>query len=143
MTEAFSELIADKMAQNDRVLALLGIEVEEVKAGFARLSMTISEQMLNGFGIAHGGITFTLADTAFAYACNSRNRLTVAANCQVKFTKMVHQGDKLTAIATERSLDDRKGIYDVRVEDQDGEVVAIFEGTSHGLDQRVVPELGV
>ena len=143
MTKAFSELIADKMAQNDRVLTLLGIEVEEVRAGFAKLSMTISEHMLNGFGIAHGGMTFTLADTAFAYACNSRNRLTVAAHCQVKFTKMVHRGDRLTAIATERSLDDRIGIYDVSVENQDGEVVAIFEGTSHGLDQRVVPELGV
>jgi len=143
MTKALSELIADKMAQNDHVLSLLGIEVEEVRTGFAKLSMTISEKMLNGFGIAHGGITFTLADTAFAYACNSRNRLTVAANCQVKFIKMVHQGDKLTATATERSLDDRTGIYDVSVEDQDGEVVAIFKGTSHGLDQRVVPELGV
>jgi len=137
MPKALPERVAKKMIEQDRVLSLLDIEIEEVDAGFAKASMKITKEMLNGFNIAHGGMTFSLADTAFAYACNSRNQLTVAAFAKIKFVKMVRLGDKLTATAEERSLNGKKGIYDVRVENQNGELVAAFEGKSHALDEKV------
>ncbi len=137
MPKALSERVAKKMIEHDRVLSLLDIEIEQVDVGYARASMKITTEMLNGFNIAHGGMTFSLADTAFAYACNSRNQLTVAASAKVKFVKMVRVGDKITATANERSINGKKGIYDVRVENQNGELVAIFEGKSHALDEKV------
>jgi acyl-CoA thioesterase len=143
MNKALAELVAEEMEKNDRVLALLGIKIVRVSAGQAELSMNVKSEMLNGFSIAHGGITFTLADTAFAYACNSHNRLTVARRCEIKFRKMVHVGDSLTAVAIERSLHGKAGIYDVKVTNQDKEEVATFIGESHTLDQEVSPELGV
>src|SRR5271170_3699782 len=115
MNKALADLVAEVMEKNDRVLSLLGIKILRVAAGRAELSMTVKSEMLNGFSIAHGGITFTLADTAFAYACNSHNKLTVARRCEIKFRKMVHVGDVLTAIAVERSLHGKAGIYDVKV----------------------------
>jgi acyl-CoA thioesterase len=142
MNKALADMVAEVMAKNDRVLSLLGIKILRVAAGRAELSMTVKSEMLNGFSIAHGGITFTLADTAFAYACNSHNRLTVARRCEIKFRKMVYAGDVLTAVAAERTLDSKAGIYDVRVTNQDNEEVATFVGESHTLDQEVSPELG-
>jgi len=142
MNKALADLVAEVMEKNDRVLSLLGIKILRVAAGSAELSMTVKNEMLNGFSIAHGGITFTLADTAFAYACNSHNKLTVARRCEIKFRKMVHVGDVLTAIAVERTLDGRSGVYDVKVTNQDNEEVASFVGESHTLDQEVSPELG-
>ena len=137
MTKPLAQMVAKKMIEHDRVLSLLDIDIEHVETGYARASMRISSEMLNGFSIAHGGITFSLADTAFAYACNSRNQLTVAASAKVKFLKMVRQGDTLTATASERVVNGKKGIYDVRVENQKGELVALFEGKSHALDEKV------
>jgi len=143
MNKALADLVAEVMEKNDRVLSLLGIKILRVTAGHAELTMKVKSEMLNGFSIAHGGITFTLADTAFAYACNSHNKLTVARRCEIKFRKMVHVGDVLTAVAVERSLHGKAGIYDVRVTNQDNEEVASFVGESHTLDQEVSPELGV
>jgi acyl-CoA thioesterase len=143
MNKALADFVAEEMAKNDRVLSFLGIKIVQVKAGYAELSMVVKNEMLNGFAIAHGGMTFTLADTAFAYACNSRNRLTVARRCEIKFRKMVYAGDHLIAIATERELSGKSGIYDVIVTNQNGEEVATFVGESHTLDQEVSPELGV
>jgi acyl-CoA thioesterase len=143
MNKALADLVAEVMEKNDRVLSLLGIKIVRVTAGRAELTMKVKSEMLNGFSIAHGGITFTLADTAFAYACNSHNKLTVARRCEIKFRKMVHVGDLLTAVAVERSLHGKAGIYDVRVTNQDNEEVASFVGESHTLDQEVSPELGV
>jgi len=139
MNKALADLVAEEMEKNDRVLALLGMKIVSVSTGKATLTMTVKNEMLNGFSIAHGGITFTLADTAFAYACNSRNRLTVARGGEIKFRKMVHAGDVLTAVCTERESNGKNGIYDVIVTNQDNEEIATFVGESHTLDQEVLP----
>jgi acyl-CoA thioesterase len=143
MNSALAELVAVEMEKNDRVLSLLGIKVLKVETGRAELTMKVTNDMVNGFGIAHGGITFTLADTAFAYACNSRNRLTVAASCEIKFLHMVHPGDSLTAIATERNYDGKVGTYDVTVTNQNNAEVATFVGQSRTLNEQVVPDLAI
>jgi acyl-CoA thioesterase len=143
MNSALAELVAVEMEKNDRVLSLLGIKVLKVETGRAELTMKVTNDMVNGFGIAHGGITFTLADTAFAYACNSRNRLTVAASCEIKFLHMVHPGDSLIAIATERNYDGKVGTYDVTVTNQNNAEVATFVGQSRTLNEQVVPDLAI
>jgi len=143
MNSALAELVAAEMEKNDRVLSLLGIKVLKVKTGHAELTMKVTNDMLNGFGIAHGGIMFTLADTAFAFACNSRNRLTVAAGCEIKFLQMVHPGDSLTAVATERDYNGKVGTYDVKITNQNDAEVATFIGQSRTLNELVAPELGI
>jgi acyl-CoA thioesterase len=135
--KTLAQKVAEYMAGEDRVLRALNICLEEVDVGYARMTLKISKDMLNGFGIGHGGITFTLADTAFAFACNSRNRLAVAASCTIKFKKMVYEGDVLTATAIERSLADRSGLYDVTITNQEKDIVATFEGCSRTAHRRV------
>jgi acyl-CoA thioesterase len=107
----------------------LGMRLVEVGPGTATLEMAVREDMVNGHGIGHGGFTFTLADSAFAFACNSYNRRTVAHTCQVTYLRPTRLGDLLTATATERSREGRDGVYDVVVHNADG-VVAEFVGTS-------------
>lgn len=121
------------MYARDGASRWLGIELEEVRPGYARLSMQIVDSMLNGHDVAHGGLIFTLADTAFAYACNSRNERNVALNAAISFTSAAQSGDKLIAIATERSRAGRTGVYDVDVRDSRGETIALFRGTSYRI----------
>ncbi len=106
------------------------MEMEEVRLGYARLSMTVREDMTNGQNIAHGGFIFTLADSAFAFSCNGRNQFTVAQHCAVTFLAPGFAGDRLTAISQERHFAGRSGIYDVTVTNQDGTVIAEFRGHS-------------
>lgn len=108
----------------------LGIAIEEIRAGYARLSMTLTETMLNGYAIAHGGMLFALADTAFAVACNSYDQMTVAAGCDISFLQPGRAGDRLTAEAVERSRVGRSGLYDVTVRRSDGAVLAEMRGRS-------------
>ena len=121
------------MYARDAVARWLGIELEDVRPGYARLSMQITESMVNGHDVAHGGLIFTLADTAFAYACNSRNERNVALNAAISFTAAARAGDKLVAIATERSRAGRTGVYDVEVRDPRDETIALFRGTSYRI----------
>jgi acyl-CoA thioesterase len=107
----------------------LGMRIVEVGPGTATLEMTVREDMVNGHGIGHGGFTFTLADSAFAFACNSYNRSTVAHRCEVTFLAPTRLGDVLTATAVERQREGRDGTYDVTVRNADG-VVARFVGNS-------------
>jgi acyl-CoA thioesterase len=93
--------------------------------------MTVRASMLNGFAICHGGYIFTLADTAFAFACNAHDNLTVAAAANIEFLRPVHEQDRLTAVASERHRAGRSGIYDVEVRSQDGALVALFRGRAH------------
>jgi acyl-CoA thioesterase len=99
--------------------------------------MQIQKEMLNGHGICHGGVTFSLADTAFAYACNSHNRKTVALNCLISFSRAANEGDELTAVAKEQALGKTTGTYDVTVTNQNAEVVALFRGASYSTKQEV------
>lgn len=124
---------ADAMWAEDQASQGLGMTVERVTPGEAVLSMTIRPDMTNGHGICHGGFIFTLADSAFAFACNTYNQRTVAQHCAVTFLQPGRRGDRLTAHAVERSRTGRSGIYDVTVRDSRGEVVAEFRGHSRTI----------
>src|SRR4051795_5608511 len=123
---------ADAMWAGDRASQALGMALESVGPGSATLSMTVRDDMVNGHAIGHGGLTFTLADSAFAFACNSYNRVTVAAGAEVRFRRPTRLGDRLVATATERERHGRDGLYDVLVTVSD-EVVAVFTGRSKEL----------
>ena len=118
---------ADAMWAGDRASRDLGMSLDIVGPGTATVSMTLTATMVNGHAIGHGGFTFTVADSAFAFACNSYNRSTVAAGAEIRFRRPTHLGDRLIASATEREREGRDGVYDVLVTVGD-EVVAIFVG---------------
>ena len=131
--QKLAKAAAEAMWAGDRASKLLRMKVEEVRPGYARLSMRITRDMLNGYDTCHGGVIFTLADSAFGYACNSHNQLSVAASCSIDFLAPARAGDVLTATAVELARAGRAGVYDIRVEKQDGAVVATFHGRSTTL----------
>jgi acyl-CoA thioesterase len=120
---------AEAMWADDRASRALGMSLDDVGPGTATVSMTLREDMVNGHAIGHGGLTFTLADSAFAFACNSYNRATVAAAAEIRFRRPTRLSDRLVATATEREREGRDGVYDVVVTVGD-EVVASFIGRS-------------
>jgi acyl-CoA thioesterase len=119
----------------------MGMELVSCEPGRAVMRMTVRESMLNGHDICHGGLIFTLADSTFAFACNSRNNVTVAAGCSIEFLKPVQQGDVLTCEGVEKLLQGRHGIYDMTVTNQAGETVAMFRGKSTQIKGNVVAGL--
>ena len=110
-----------------------GIEIEEASEGYARIRMRLRADMLNGHRIAHGGMVFALADTAFAYACNSRNLRTVAAQASIVFLDAAREGELLTAQAREEALAGRSGVYNATVRGEDGRTIATFQGLSRSI----------
>ncbi len=142
MSEAKARELAERVAQAlytvDKTSQALGIRIIEVRPGHARLSMVVREDMVNGHRICHGGMVFTLADSAFAFACNSYNENTVAATASIDFLAPSRLGDELTATATEVWRSRRNGIYEVTVTNQDGARVALFRGRSARIDGHVV-----
>ena len=130
--------VRDEMLVNDRVLRTLGIQVGEVGPGRAVVTMTVRADMLNGFAICHGGLVATLADTAFAYACNSYDELTVAAGFSMELLAPSHEGDVLTAVAIEQSKSGRMGVYDIEVNNQQQQCVALFRWRSYTMKGRPV-----
>jgi acyl-CoA thioesterase len=128
------------MYASDRASQKLGMQILEVRPGYARLTMTVGQDMVNGHQICHGGLIFTLADSTFAFACNTYNAVTVAAGATVEFLLPVRLGDVLVATAEERSRSRRTGVYDVSVHNQHGECVALFRGRSHQIGGAVVRE---
>ncbi|HTX02144.1 MAG TPA: hydroxyphenylacetyl-CoA thioesterase PaaI [Candidatus Acidoferrales bacterium] len=127
------------MYARDAAARTLGITIEEVRPGYARLSMVAARSMLNGHDVVHGGFIFALADTAFAYACNSRNEANVALNAAISFTAPGRADQRLVAVAQERSSAGRTGIYDVEVQDETGGAIAFFRGTSYRIGGAVIP----
>ena len=127
---------ADQMWADDKASRALGMALEEIAAGRARMSMLVAEHMTNGHGMCHGGFIFTLADSAFAFACNSRNERAVAAQGSISFLAPAQQGEKLVAHAEERYLLGRGGIYDVTVTGDEGRVIAEFRGHSRLLGRK-------
>jgi len=115
-----------------------GVEIEEAREGYARIRMTLRGDMLNGHGIAHGGMVFALADTAFAYVCNGRNLRSVAAQASITFLDQAKEGEVLIAEAEERALVGRSGVTHVSVRTQDGRAIAEFAGFSRSLGGEVV-----
>jgi acyl-CoA thioesterase len=128
--EETAAAVGEAMYERDRASQTLGMVLEEVRPGYARVRMTVRAEMLNGHGTCHGGLVFTLADSAFAFACNSRDVLTVAAGCSIEFLAPAREGDELVAEARERSLQGRTGVYDVDVTRAGGDLVATFRGRS-------------
>ncbi len=128
--QKLAEACAAAMWADDRASQRLGMSLDAVGPGTAALSMTVTEAMTNGHGMGHGGYIFTLADSAFAFACNGYDQRTVAQHCTISFLAPVALGDRLTATAQERHREGRNGIYDVTVANQRGEPVAEFRGWS-------------
>lgn len=128
-----AELVRDAMLRNDRATRSLGMQVVDISPGCATVTMQVREDMLNGHDTCHGGLITTLADSAFAFACNSYNELTVAASIAVDFIAPARQGDLLSAQAHEVSKAGRTGVYDCNVTNQRGERIAVFRGRSHTI----------
>jgi acyl-CoA thioesterase len=121
--------IVNQMFQQDGFSQWLGISVDQVDAGSSKLTMVIKDEMLNGFGVAHGGITYSLADSALAFASNTRGQHALSIETSISHTRAVRTGDLLTAVAKEEHLSSRLGIYSIEVTNQNEEVVALFKGT--------------
>ena len=133
--QQIAEQVAQTMLANDQASKNLGISILTTGVGNSLIAMTVSEKMLNGHKICHGGIIFTLADCAFAFACNSYNKTAVAASANINFIRPAHLGDQLTATATEIDKTGRNGIYDIIVANQNDETVAHFRGLSRVISK--------
>ena len=129
---------ANAMWSRDHAAQALGMVIADVKPGTARLTMLVSQNMVNGHAICHGGMLFTLADTAFAYACNSYNHNTVASACNIDFLAPAYVGDTLVAEALERSQSGRTGVYDVTISTSAGKTLALFRGKSYRIQGEVI-----
>jgi acyl-CoA thioesterase len=125
------------MYANDRASQGLGMRLVEIRPGYAKLSMVVREDMLNGHSSCHGGFIFSLADSAFAFSCNSHGGVVVASAASIDFLAPAQGGDELTAVGIERWRSRRSGIYEITVTNQRGETVALFRGRSHQVREHV------
>jgi len=125
------------MLKADRFTEWMGLKIDEINLGYCKLHYTIREEMLNGFDQVHGGILFSAADSAFAFACNSHGRITVALDVSITFTRPARAGDLLTVEAREIHLSNKTGVYDIRTTDKDQNLVCLFKGTSYRTSQLV------
>ncbi|MDD2808269.1 hydroxyphenylacetyl-CoA thioesterase PaaI [Rhodoferax sp.] len=139
--QALADAVTQAMWSRDRATQGLGIKVLSVKPGYAMFAMTVRGDMVNGHHICHGGFIFTLADSTFAFACNSYNQNTVASSCNIDFLAPAHEGDVLEAEAVERSLSGRTGVYDITVRTRNGKTVALFRGKSYRIKGEVIAGL--
>ncbi|MDM7456221.1 MAG: hydroxyphenylacetyl-CoA thioesterase PaaI [Tepidimonas sp.] len=139
--QALAEAVGAAMWSRDHATQALGMRLDAIAPGRAVLSMPVRRDMVNGHAICHGGLIFTLADSAFAYACNSYNHNTVASACHIDFLAPAREGEVLEAEAIERSLTGRTGVYDVTVRVRGGRTVALFRGKSHRLGGEVIAGL--
>jgi acyl-CoA thioesterase len=141
-SQRLAELCGAALYARDPAARALGIEIRSIGAGTARLAMRVRPDMLNGHALCHGGLIFTLADTAFAYACNSYNENSLAASASIEFLAPANVGDELTAEAREQIRVRRHGIYDVEVSNQDGIRIAMFRGRSVKVEGAVLETSG-
>lgn len=137
--QTLAQATAQYMYAQDNATQGLGITLVEIHPGHARMQMTVRSDMLNGHGMCHGGFIFTLADSSFAFACNSYNVQTVAAGCSIEFLAPAFEGEVLTASAVEQSKSGKTGIYDVVVSNGEGKKIALMRGKSHQLKGEVIP----
>lgn len=138
--KALARACGDAMRAEESVSRSLGIELVSITPGEAVMAMTVSAPMVNWHNSCHGGYIYTLADTAFGYACNSRNQRMVAQHCSISYLDAVQKGERLTAHATERQRAGRSGIYDVAVRREDGMVVAEFRGHARAVEGTILPK---
>jgi acyl-CoA thioesterase len=132
--------VVNHMMDNDFFSQWLGIEVLEIREGYSKIKMTVRKEMVNGFGIVHGGIPFSLADSAFAFACNNRNILSVALDTSINFIKPVQVDDVLTAEAKELHNGKSTGLYHIRISNQKNHEVAVFKGLCYRTDKSLIPK---
>ncbi len=132
--------VVNHMMQHDLFSQWLGIALLQIQEGYSKITMTIRPEMVNGFGIVHGGVTFSLADSAFAYACNNRNILSLALDTSINFLKPVNVGDKLTAEAKELHNGKSTGLYHITITNQNEQIVAIFKGTCFRTNKNLIPQ---
>jgi len=137
--QALAELAGRTMFERDPASQALGMALDEIRPGYARMTMTVRADMLNGHATCHGGYIFMLADSAFAFACNSHNLSTVGAGCTIDYLAPGRAGDVLVAEAIEQALQGKTGVYDVTVKTADGRTIALFRGKSHRISGTVAP----
>jgi len=140
MTEKdfLAKKVVDRMLETDHFSNWMGVKILEVKESYSKIQMTLRKEMLNGFGIAHGGITFSLADSAFAFACNSDGKITVALDVSISFPKAGKEGDVLIAEAKLVNKTNRTGLYLIEVKNQRDELVALFKGTCYKTEKSLL-----
>ena len=136
--QAQAEAIGRELYARDAASQALGIVLEEIRPSYARMKMTVRADMVNGHDLAHGGLIFTLADSTFAYACNSHNHVTVAQGATIEFLAPGRLGDVLTAEGREQHATGRTGVYDITVTNQDGRTIALFRGKSFRLGTHIL-----
>ncbi|MBZ0217466.1 MAG: hydroxyphenylacetyl-CoA thioesterase PaaI [Fimbriimonadaceae bacterium] len=136
--DVMAKRCAEAMLKADKASQVLGMKLISVAPGQAEMSMTVREDMVNGHNVCHGGFIFTLADSAFAFACNTYNQSTLAQSCEITFLKPVLSGDRLTALAHEVWREGRSGVYDIEVTNQSGTKVALFRGKSRTIKGEVI-----
>jgi len=142
MSEEFSKAPIERMYAQDRFSRSMGMEIKEIAAGRCVLQMRIREDMLNGFGIVHGGVTFALGDSALAFASNSHGRLSVAIEASISYPTPVHTGDVLTAVAEQVSLTNRIGVYSITITNQNAVCVGLFRGTVYRTSKELPGDPG-
>ena len=133
-----AQACAEKMWAQDNASQGLGMAIRDIAPGHAVVTMQVQSSMVNGLGLCHGGFIFTLADSTFAFACNSYNIQAVAAGCSIEYLAPGYEGDLLQAEATEQAQSGRTGVYDIVVSNQDGKKIALFRGKSHQLKGAVI-----
>ena len=136
--DVLANKVVNKMMQQDLFSQWLGVEVLEIKEGYSKIKMTVRPEMINGFGIVHGGIAFSLADSAFAFACNNRNVLSVALDTSINFIKPVHVDDVLIAEAKEIHNSKSTGLYHIEIVNQKNHLVAQFKGLCYRTDKALI-----
>lgn len=139
--QTLAEAVAEAMYARDNASQMLGMRIDTVGPGYARLSMEVRGDMVNGHDICHGGLIFSLADSAFAFACNSDNHNTVAAGASIEFLRPAFRGDRLTAEAQKRHAAGRSGVYDMTVTNQNGDTIVLFRGKSARIKGTVLDAL--
>ena len=136
--QALADATAEAMFARDNAAQALGIKIVRVQPGASLLTMTVRSDMVNGHHICHGGMIFSLADTVFAYACNSYNKNTVASACHIDFLAPAKEGETLEAEAVEQSASGRTGVYDITVRNNHGKTIALFRGKSYRINGEVI-----
>jgi len=137
---SFARKVAEAMMNKDYFSQWMGIKILEVSENYSRLQVTLRKEMLNGFSIAHGGITFALADSAFAFACNSDGKITVALDVSISFPKPGKEGDTLIAEAKQIARTNKTALYLIEVKNQNDELIALFKGTCYKTEKKLINE---
>jgi len=139
--DLYARKVVEKMMQFDYFSQWMGVQLLDIKEGYSKIQIILRREMLNGFAIAHGGITFALADSAFAFACNSDGKVTVAIDVSISFPNAGKEGDVLTAEAKRISKTNKTGLYLIEVRNQKEELIAMFKGTCYKTEKILMEEL--